>query len=270
MQSGFIFKLVSAIAFPSTFYLSYHDLFTAAWCLLILAFCLDASGTGCLKSTLRPARNRPHLTLLGESADYANIACHCLSYRVLLPFTLLICARFLLSFWPPLTASIIIISSIIFRRLTQTYYAFCDFNTMKTPLHSEYPKATFSLERLINTYTRNPTTFRGYLTGNLFESIILMYAIGLLYRHRSLLNLPASLAWLGSSLVSFILYITSIIVGGGLLVYLPQDSPPKPVAFIFLGATLTSSLRLTFDLTGQTLFYALTTSVFKALLLVWC
>lgn len=35
--------------------------------------------------------------------------------------------------------------------------------------------------------------------------------------------------------------------------------PPKPVAFIFLGATLTSSLWLTFDLTGQTLFYALTT-----------
>ena len=126
------------------------------------------------------------------------------------------------------------------------------------PPHTKHPTSIFTAGELFNSFKRNSTAFYGFLTGNIFESIVLMYTIGLLYRHKDFLNLPEVMTWLGSSAIAFMLYITSIIVGGWLLVNFLKNSLPKSIAFIFFSMTLSSSLWLSSDLTGRALFYALT------------
>ena len=98
---GFTLKLASAISFLIGFYLSYQGCITLTWCFLVAAFALDAMGTGCLKSTFRPTYNRIHFTLTGKNADFAVIAFSFLTLRLLLPFTLLVLASYVLSFWRP-------------------------------------------------------------------------------------------------------------------------------------------------------------------------
>lgn len=267
MLAGFMLKLASAISFLIGFYLSYQDFFTSTWCFLVAAFTLDAIGTGCLKPTFRPTYNRIHLTLTGENANFAIIAFSFLTLRLLLPFTLLLLASYVLSFWrPPYTAMAIFLMIILCRSI-QLFYAHHDLKHTQVLFKPKQHIHLLSLSRLFNAYQRNPTAFYGFLTGNLFESIILMYAIGLLYQYKYLLKLPDFLSWLGSSMIAFSLYLISIIIGGGLLLKTIKNTLPKSLAFIFFSLTLSSFLWLTLDTKDQSLFYALTVFSFSGVII---
>ena len=265
MLLGFILKLASAISFLIGFYVSYLGFITLTWCFLVAAFTLDAMGTGCLKSTFRPTYNRIHYTLTGKNADFAIIAFSCLSLRLLLPLTLLVLASYVLSFWQPSYAASAIFSMIILCRSAQIFYARHDLKRTHILFQPKQHLRMLSLSRLRNAYQRSPTAFYGFLTGNLFESIILMYAIGLLYQYKHLLQLPDFLSWLGSSMIAFSLYLISIIIGGGLLVKTISKTLPKSLAFIFLTLTTVSSIWLTLDIEGNDLFYALAVFSFSGI-----
>ena len=258
LLAGFMLKLVSAISFLIGFYLSYQGFITLTWCFLVMAFTLDAIGTGCLKSTFRPTYNRIHFNLTGKNADFAIIAFSFLTLRLGLPFALLVLASYVLSFWRPSYAAAVIFSTIILCRSVQLFYAHHDLKRTQVIFKTKQHIHILSLSRLFKVYQRNPTAFYGFLTGNLFESIILMYAIGLLYQYKNLLQLPEFLSWLGSSMIAFSLYLISIIIGGGLLVKTVGHTLPKSLAFIFFSLTLSSSFWLILDARHQGLFYALT------------
>ena len=267
MLMGFILKWASAISFLIGFYLSYQGWITLTWCFLVAAFALDAMGTGCLKSTFRPTYNRIHFTLTGKNADFAIIAFSFLTLRLLLPFTLLILASYMLSFWRPAYAAAAIFSTIILCRSVQIIYARNDLKYTHIPFRPKKHLRIISLSRLRNAYQRSPTAFYGFLTGNLFESIILMYAIGLLYKYKHLLQLPDFLAWLGSSMIAFTLYLTSILIGGGLLIKTINKTLPKSLALIFITLTAATSLWLTLDTEGKDLFYALAVFSFSGIII---
>ena len=267
MLMGFALKLGSAISFLIGFYLSYQDMMTLTWCFLVMAFILDAIGTGCLKSTFRPTYNRVHLTLTGESANYATIAFSFLTLRLLLPFTLLLLASYTLSFWRSSHAAAMIFSTIILCRSIQLFYAHLDLKH----IHGAYTKKQnihiVSLRRLLMVYQRNTTAFYGFLTGNLFESVILMYAIGLLYQYKHYLKLPEFLSWLGSSMIALTLYFISVIVGGRILIRLADKSLAKSLSLLFFSMTLSSSLWLVFSTSDLSLFYALTAFSFSGVII---
>lgn len=267
MLIGFILKLGSAISFLIGFYISYTGLFTVTWCLLVLAFVMDAIGTGCLKSTFRPTYNRIHLTLTGESANYAIVTFRCLSLRLLLPFALLLLASYVLSFWTSSHAAVFIFSTIILCRSIQIFFARNDLKHI--PYFSKNTNSTpaISLPRLFNAYQRNPIAFYGYLTGNLFESVILMYAIGLLYQYKNYLQNSNFNAWLSSSAIAFSLYFISVIFGGLLLTRLLTNSLPKLLSVIFICMTISSTLLLILHTTGLEFFIALTTFSFTGIII---
>ena len=267
MLTGFALKLASAVSFLIGFYLSYQGLIIITWCFLVTAFALDSIGTGCLKSTFRPTYNRIHYTLTGKNADFAIIAFSFLTLRLLLPLALLLLASYVLSSWQPSYSAAATFSTIIICRFVQFFYAHQDLKLTRVTFRPKQHIRILSLSRLRNAYQRNPSAFYGFLTGNLFESIILMYAIGLLYQYKHLLQLPGFLSWLGSSMIAFSLYLISIIIGGGLLVKIINNTLPKSLALIFFSLTLSSSLWIIIDTQDKGLFYALTIFSFSGVII---
>ncbi|WP_416199445.1 hypothetical protein [Pseudomonas helleri] len=82
-----------------------------------------------------------------------------------------------------------------------------------------------------------------------------------------LLQLPGFLSWLGSSMIAFSLYLISIIIGGGLLVKIINNTLPKSLALIFFSLTLSSSLWIIIDTQDKGLFYALTIFSFSGVII---
>ena len=209
---GFIFKLACAFFLMLGFWASLLGYWYTGWSLILMAFVCDSAGTGCLKASFRPAYNTLHIKMTGKAADYIKAFNHLLYIRIGTPLVLLLTASLLINATSYFYATTTIMSMLLLLRSTQIYISNSDLrpiNASRTILHSGH----HAYLKHFTIATKYPVQITGHVAGNVFESLIFMYAIGLLYRHSDLLGLAQQFSWLGSSLIAYIVFLASTILG---------------------------------------------------------
>ncbi|EYU13689.1 MULTISPECIES: hypothetical protein [Photorhabdus] len=242
---GFWLKLLSAFLLLAGFALSYIGYFYLAWFIIIMSFVCDAAGTGCLKTTFRPSYNMMSIFKIGEPADYVNSFKYYLYIRLILPFILLGITIVLIGFFNEKVAAIAIFSMIMILRLIQIFQSKKDLDCIHKEKNNNNVLGFYKLKDFLSVVKLNVPNSLLFITGNIFESIVLMYSIGLLYKYQVYLNLPNYLAWLGSSSVAFVIYLFSAVMGNQIMVRLKRfETSIKLKQSLVLVSLLASTLLL--------------------------
>jgi|RhiMetStandDraft_4_1073278.scaffolds.fasta_scaffold02922_1 hypothetical protein len=210
---GFIFKLACATFLALGFWAALLGYWHTGWSLILIAFVCDSAGTGCLKASFRPAYNALHIKMTGHGADYVKAFNHHLYIRIGTPFILLLAASLIISHASYLYAILATMSMLLFLRIVQIYISNSDLRPTKTRITTSTPLNRHAFLKHFTVAAKHPVQIIGYVAGNVFESLILMYAIGLLYRHRDLLGVAQQLSWLGSSAIAYLVFLASTVLG---------------------------------------------------------
>jgi|GEM_PF-2493153 len=259
---GFTFKLASAVFLTAGFYFVLLDYWYISWCFILISFTLDSLGTGCLRSSFRPAYNDLHLHLTGHSADYVGAFKKHLHIRIGTPLTLLLIASLMMSGGYYLYAMLVTMLPILLCRSIQIYFSHHDLRPILTKRNSSEHRIHLNYMQHFTIIFKYPSQFFGYIAGNTFEMLILMYAIGLLYRHNSSTGIPESLYWLGSSLTAFLVFLASTAIGAaGLSKLTFKKSSSALSSFCFL-MTIAISLAMATESTDSLYFYILSAFCF--------
>lgn len=254
---GFIFKLACAIFLTLGFWAAFLEYWYTGWSLILIAFVCDSTGTGCLKASFRPAYNALHIKMTGKSADYVKAFNHFLYIRIGTPFILLLTASLLIYYTSYLYTMTATMSILLLLRSVQIYISNRDFRpatTIKTTLMHSTRHSYFEHFTVAAKY---PVQMTGYVAGNVFESLILMYAIGLLYRHSDLLGLTRQFSWLGSSLIAYMVFLTSTVLGRLATSKFTIRKSSTTLATSCLIATIITSLLLALTTKDITFFLSL-------------
>ena len=148
-------------------------------------------------------------------------------------------------------------SILLLLRSVQIYISNRDFRpatTIKTTLMHSTRHSYFEHFTVAAKY---PVQMTGYVAGNVFESLILMYAIGLLYRHSDLLGLTRQFSWLGSSLIAYMVFLTSTVLGRLATSKFTIRKSSTTLATSCLIATIITSLLLALTTKDITFFLSL-------------
>ena len=259
---GFIFKFACAIFLTTGFYLALLDYWHISWCLILISFTFDSIGTGCLRSSFRPAYNDLHLHLTGHSADYVGAFKKYLHIRIGTPLTLLLIASLMMSSGYYLYAMLVTMLPILLCRVIQTYVSYHDLKPVLTKKNSSKHRTRLYYIQHFAVISKYPSQFLGYVAGNTLEMLILMYAIGLLYRHKPSTDIPEGLSWLGSSLTAFVVFLASTVLG---VVGLSQPTLKKSgstFSFFCFFITVAISLPTAIDNTNTSYFLILSAFCF--------
>jgi hypothetical protein len=241
---GFIFKFACATFLTLGFWAALLGYWHTGWSLILIAFVCDSAGTGCLKASFRPAYNALHITMTGKSADYIKAFNHYLYLRIGTPFTLLLAASFIINYAPYPYATPTIMSMLLFFRAVQIYISNSDLRPTKTNRAVSTTQSRHAYFKHFTAAAKYPVQVIGYVAGNVFESLILMYAIGLLYRYRDLLGLAQEFSWLGSSAISYMIFLASTALGKLLISKFTISNSSTTFGASCLIATVTTTLLL--------------------------
>jgi hypothetical protein len=257
---GFIFKLACAIFLTLGFWAALLEYWYIGWSLILVAFVCDSAGTGCLKASFRPAYNALHIKMTGKSADYVKAFNHHLYIRIGTPFTLLLAASFILNHASYAYATLLIMSILLLFRSVQIYISNSDLRPTKSIRTISTPLSRHAHLKHFTIFAKYPAQVIGYVAGNVFESLILMYAIGLLYRHKDLLGLAQQFSWLGSSAIAYMIFLASTVLGRLVISKFTISNSSTTLGGTCLIATVITSLMLAF--TNKDITYFLSLSVF--------
>jgi hypothetical protein len=257
---GFIFKLACAIFLTLGFWAALLGYWYIGWSLILVAFVCDSAGTGCLKASFRPAYNALHIKMTGKSADYVKAFNHHLYIRIGAPFTLLLAASFILNYASYAYATLLIMSMSLLFRSVQIYISNSDLRPTKSIRTISTPLSRHAHLKHFTIFAKYPAQVIGYVAGNVFESLILMYAIGLLYRHKDLLGLAQQFSWLGSSAIAYMVFLASTVLGRLVISKFTISNSSTTLGGTCLIATVITSLMLAF--TNKDITYFLSLSVF--------
>jgi hypothetical protein len=254
---GFILKLACAIFLTLGFLAALLEYWYTGWSLILIAFVCDSAGTGCLKASFRPAYNALHIKMTGKTADYIKAFNHFLYIRIGTPFILLLIASLAINSTSYLYSTTAIMSTLLLLRTAQIYISNSDLRATNT-------NKTFLIHSTQHAYLKHfavaakyPVQIIGYVAGNVFESLILMYAIGLLYRHSDLLGLAHQFSWLGSSAIAYIVFLVSTVLGRFVISKFIINKSSTTLATSCLFATVTTSLLLVLTNKDITFFLSL-------------
>ncbi|MNF51991.1 hypothetical protein D3C84_333270 [compost metagenome] len=240
---GFIFKLACATFLTLGFWAALLGYWHIGWSLILIAFVCDSAGTGCLKASFRPAYNALHIKMTGHGADYVKAFNHHLYIRIGTPFILLLAASLIINYASYLYAILAIMSILLFLRFVQIYISNSDLRPTKTRITISTPLNRHAYLKHFTVAAKYPVQIIGYVAGNVFESLILMYAIGLLYRHRDLLGVAQQLSWLGSSAIAYLVFLASTVLGRLVISkFIIRNSSTTFGASCLIATTITSLL----------------------------
>lgn len=215
-QAGFTLKALSCCLFFSGVIVAAYSFFIG-WMLILSSFLVDAIGTGMLKAAFRPAYSAMHCVRSGKPADYVNSLRGFGAIRLGLPCVLLflvgvakvyaddiriICAMFLI---------------VLGCRGVQILLARLDLRGVKLTPDRTSDKPRLGSAPVLTALKKAPELWACYILGTVFESVILMYGIGLIYKYKEVSLLPDPVSWMGASAVSLGLYLFSY-AGAGCVV----------------------------------------------------
>ncbi len=244
-HAGFAFKAISCCLFFGGVVIASHSVFYG-WVLILGAFLFDSMGTGLLKAAFRPAYSAMHYSVTGKPADYISNLRGFGKTRLTLPciLVLLIGAIHFYLPRPELISAMFLV--VLACRCTQILLAKVDLRKVKntpTPCSKQFNDSTISV---FKAFKSAPSLWACYTVGTLFESVILMYGIGLIYRYKGTLPLPEAVTWMGASAVSLAFYLISY-AGASYVVrywsYL-QNSKLSIIAFSWLAIAIAYFLIL--------------------------
>lgn len=257
---GFTFKLACAVLLTIGFYSALLDYWHFSWCLILISFTFDSLGTGCLRSSFRPAYNDLHVHTTGHSADYVEAFKKHLHLRIGAPLILLLLASFMMSDGYSLYAMLVTMFSLSLCRAIQICISYHDLRLIFSKKTRSQNRSSFNWIHHFKIIPNYPSQIFGYVAGNTLEMLVLMYAIGLLYRHKLSAVMPDSLSWLGSSLIAFLVFSASTAFGViALSKFGLKKSDTAFSTYCFL-ATIAISLPLATENTNT--LYFLTLSAF--------
>jgi hypothetical protein len=219
---GYVFKLFSAVFLLAGFWFAAAGGLYSAWACILVSFVSDSFGTGCLKASFRPAYNLLHQVVTGKSADYVQTFKSFLWLRIGIPFTLLFSASVMMGAFSDMYSASAVMAMLFFCRVVQVVLSERDLRSIyaqniKNKSSSILRLSLTDIARHFRIVRKCPSQMCGYVAGNTFESLVLIYAIGLLYRYKEFLNFPEYLSWLGSSVVAFIVFLVSTMFSGFML-----------------------------------------------------
>lgn len=213
---GFTLKAMSCCLFFSGVVVASRSFFYG-WSLILASFLLDAMGTGLLKAAFRPAYSAMHYSGVGKPADYMNSLRGFSAIRLGLPCALL----FLVGVANFFAASMEVIYAMFFIvigcRCVQVLLARSDLREVRfapTGISNTVKHRSASIFAALK---KAPVLWACYTVGTVFESVILMYGIGLIYKYKGISLLPDAVTWMGASAVSLCIYLISY-AGAGYVV----------------------------------------------------
>lgn len=254
---GFIFKLACAIFLTLGFWAALLEHWYTGWSLILIAFVCDSAGTGCLKASFRPAYNALHIKMTGKTADYVKAFNHFLYMRIGTPFVLLLTASLAINYTSYLYAVTAIMSMLLALRSAQIYISKNDLRPTNTSRTNVMHSTRHAYLKHFTVAVKCPVQIIGYVAGNVFESLILMYAIGLLYRHSDLLGLAQQFSWLGSSAIAYMVFLASTVLGRLVISKFTISKSSTTLAASCLIVTIITSLLLALTNKDITFFLSL-------------
>lgn len=254
---GFIFKLACAIFLTLGFWAALLEYWYTGWSLILIAFVCDSAGTGCLKASFRPAYNALHIKMTGQTADYIKAFNHLLYIRIGTPFILLLTASLVINSTSYLYATTAIMSMLLLLRSAQIYISNSDLRPANTSRTTSTHSSQHTYLKHFTIAAKYPVQITGYVAGNVFESLIFMYALGLLYRHSNLLGLAQQFSWLGSSAIAYMVFLASTVLGRLVTSRFIISKSSTTLATSCLIATVITSLLLVLTNKDITFFLSL-------------
>lgn len=243
---GFWLKTASCCFFFSGAAIVAHS-FLYSWLLIIFSFVLDAMGTGLLKAAFRPAYSAMQYTHIGKPADYLNSLRGFTVLRIGLPCFLLFWMSILNIFVDDHMFIGLIFFIVFVCRCAQGVLAHNDLREAKFEFTNTSNLRWYTPASFFVAFKNSPSFLIFYVTGTIFESLILMYGVGLIYKHKGIIAIPDALTWMGASAISIFIYMISFAGAGYLVGRWPQVQGSKYflVSFLCLTGVVVGLLMLT-------------------------
>lgn len=215
-HAGFLFKAVSCCLFFAGVSVADHS-FHYGWSLVLCSFLFDAMGTGLLKAAFRPAYSAMHYADVGKPADYVNSLKGFGAMRLGLPCALLslVGVANVFASGPEITCAMFLI--VLVCRGVQILLARLDLKGIKSASNRALNKTRDNPTAVLTALKKASALWACYILGTVFESVILMYGIGLIYKYKEVSLLPDAASWMGASAVSLGIYLFSY-AGAGCVV----------------------------------------------------
>ncbi|MCQ2996197.1 hypothetical protein NLO95_19015 [Pseudomonas syringae] len=213
---GFIFKAMSCCLFFGGIAVSTGS-FLYGWSLIITSFLFDSMGTGLLKAAFRPAYSALHYSKLGKPADFVDSLIGFGAIRLGLPCLFLFLVGVSHLFATPQEVIYVMFIIVFGCRCFQILLARGDLRTVMlapTQISDSVKQGAVSV---LNAFKKAPGLWACYVVGTVFESVILMYGIGLIYKYKGIALLPDTVTWMGASAASLWIYLISY-AGAGYIV----------------------------------------------------
>lgn len=205
---GFTFKTISCTLFFSGVAIASYS-FSNSWILILASFLLDAMGTGLLKAAFRPAYSAMHYSVIGKPADYIFMLRGFGVIRLGLPCAILLVVGIANLFSTSINFLYTTFFTVFACRIIQVFFARTDLRaTVAGQPFTTTPLAGMTTSILLKLKTA-PQLWACYTAGTILESIVLMYGIGLIYKHKGIIALPDAVTWMGASAVSLCIYLIS-------------------------------------------------------------
>lgn len=207
-HAGFFFKATSCCFFFGGIAVTDYS-FRYSWTLILCSFLLDSMGTGLLKAAFRPAYSAMHYAGAGKPADYVNSLKDAAWIRLGLPCTIFCLIGVTHFFTNILNVTCAMFVIVISCRGVQILLARIDLRGIKLAPKEVLNKTLYSSASILTTLKKAPALWLCYIMGTVFESIILMYGIGLIYKYNGVTFLLESASWMGASAISLWIYLFS-------------------------------------------------------------
>ncbi|MCD5989422.1 hypothetical protein KDX30_16145 [Pseudomonas sp. CDFA 553] len=245
-HAGFIFKAMSCCLFFAGVAVS-SDSFIYGWSLIIMSFLFDSMGTGLLKAAFRPAYSALHYSMMGRPADFVDSLIGFGAIRLGLPCLLLFLVGAAHLYATPQEVFYVMFILVFGCRCFQVLLARGDLRTLilaPTQISDSVKSGAVSL---LKAFKKVPGLWVCYTVGTVFESVILMYGIGLIYKYKAIALLPDTVTWMGASAASLWIYLISYAGAGYVIRYwcLLKNSNVFLVACACMTGTVVYLLMLT-------------------------
>ncbi|HEX8592048.1 MAG TPA: hypothetical protein VF682_02015 [Pseudomonas sp.] len=207
-HAGFILKALSCCLFFAGV-TSSHNSFIYGWSLIITSFLFDAMGTGLLKAAFRPAYSALHYSRTGKPADYVESLIGFGAIRLGLPCLLLFLVGVANLFATTQEVVYVMFTIVLGCRCLQVLLTRRDLRMVipaPTRISSSVKNGVASV---LTAFKNAPALWACYTVGTVFESVILMYGIGLIYKYKGIARLPDTITWMGASAASLWIYLVS-------------------------------------------------------------
>ena len=195
--------------------------------------------------------------MTGQTADYIKAFNHLLYIRIGTPFILLLTASLVINSTSYLYATTAIMSMLLLLRSAQIYISNSDLRPANTSRTTSTHSSQHAYLKHFTIAAKYPVQITGYVAGNVFESLIFMYALGLLYRHSNLLGLAQQFSWLGSSAIAYMVFLASTVLGRLVTSRFIISKSSTTLATSCLIATVITSLLLVLTNKDITFFLSL-------------